>query len=82
VLSHILTGYSDDVWGLEFSPDGRFLATSDLAGRVVLWRLDRAGWTLEDMLVDGCARAQNYLQQNHSVPERDRRICNQYTKSD
>ena len=82
VLSHILTGYNDDVWGLEFSPDGRFLATSDLAGRVVLWRLDRAGWTLEDMLVDGCARAQNYLQQNHSVPERDRRICNQYTKSD
>ena len=81
VSSLVITGYDDDVWSLDFSPDGRLLATSDLAGRVVLWQLDR-GWTLEELVVEGCARAQSYLQHNHSVPEKDRGICKQHIRPD
>lgn len=32
-----LKGHSDDVWGIAFSPDGKFIASSDTSGNVKLW---------------------------------------------
>lgn len=33
-----LKGHSDDVWGVAFSPDGKFIASSDTSGDVRLWK--------------------------------------------
>jgi WD40 repeat protein len=73
-LLQVLSGYGDEVWGLAFGPDGRTLVTADLAGGIVVWRLDR-DWTLDESIGYGCARAENYLNNNDKVAEGDRRIC-------
>jgi WD40 repeat protein len=47
-----LPGYGNLVYGIAFSPDGRFLATGDWEGRVRLW--DTSTWSpVDDPLAEG-----------------------------
>ena len=70
--SHLL-----DIEDIAFSPDGKILASTgkNLAsktqdGNVTLWNLD-----LDDLLIRGCDKLRNFLQNNPNVEERDRQLC-------
>ncbi|GHJ90213.1 hypothetical protein NliqN6_6615 [Naganishia liquefaciens] len=39
VTTHVLTEHTDEVWVLEWSHDGRFLATGGRDGQVVIWEV-------------------------------------------
>ena len=38
VTTHILHGHADEVWRVEFSHDGRYLATAGADGSVMVWK--------------------------------------------
>ena len=40
VIARQLSGHSQEVYGVAFSPKGRLLATSDRKGEVILWRVE------------------------------------------
>jgi WD40 repeat protein len=38
-LEHALAGHDNDVHGIQFSPDGKWLASASEDGTAVLWRI-------------------------------------------
>ena len=39
ITTHILADHDDEVWRIEWSPDGMFLASAGKDKKVVIWRL-------------------------------------------
>jgi hypothetical protein len=58
VTTHILHGHADEVWRVDFSHDGRYLATAGADGSVMVWKakvgLARAASRLMRLLRRGC----------------------------
>lgn len=40
-LFKLLKGHSSNIFSLTFSPDGKFLATGDGSGRIIIWKTDK-----------------------------------------
>jgi WD40 repeat protein len=40
VTTHILADHTDEVWKIEWSPDGDYLASAGKEGVVVIWKLE------------------------------------------
>ena len=67
-----LYGHNDIVTSISFSPDGTLVSTS-LDKRVILWKSYQK--TLDELLVDACNWARNYLDNNSKVSEKDKELC-------
>ncbi|WP_246162565.1 WD40 repeat domain-containing protein [Brasilonema sennae] len=65
-----LKGHSGSVLSIAFSLDGKTIATSSDDNTVRLWNLD-----LDDLLARGCAWVHDYLKNNRSVQDEDRKLC-------
>ena len=70
-LLHTLNGHQSSVYTVVFSPDGETLASGSRDGKIILWNLD-----LDDLLVQGCNWARDYLNYSAEVSESDRGLCN------
>ncbi|MBW4499444.1 MAG: hypothetical protein KME57_07715 [Scytonema hyalinum WJT4-NPBG1] len=57
---------------VSFSLDGHRLASSDKAGRLILWNLDLKP---NDLLAYGCNWVHDYLKTNPNVSEKERHLC-------
>ncbi|NEQ71459.1 MAG: hypothetical protein F6K21_39460 [Symploca sp. SIO2D2] len=65
-----LVGHQSGVASVSFSPDGKTIATADLAGRLILWNFN-----LDDLLQRGCGWVENYLRTNPEIhSDRDRSL--------
>ncbi|MCJ8279767.1 MAG: hypothetical protein MJK14_07525, partial [Rivularia sp. ALOHA_DT_140] len=65
-----LNGHSAIVNSVNFSPDGKTIASASGDGKVILWNFD-----LEKLLSEGCNLLSNYLENNPDVSDRDKQIC-------
>jgi WD40 repeat protein len=70
----ILRGHGEAIHGINFSPDGKMLATASLDNRVILWNLENLN-DLDGLLTKSCNWLRGYLQNNPTVPEGDRHLC-------
>ncbi|MCL1470209.1 AAA-like domain-containing protein [Argonema antarcticum] len=69
-LLKILKNHQGEVWSVSWSPDGEMLASASSDNKVILWNLN-----LDDMLIQACNSARNYLQKNQNVSQSDKHIC-------
>ncbi|NEO85715.1 MAG: hypothetical protein F6J87_15905 [Spirulina sp. SIO3F2] len=65
-----LEGHSNNVNGIHFSADSQTLTSVDRDGNVILWNLN-----LDDLLVRGCQKLNNYLTHNPKIKPEDRDLC-------
>ncbi|MEG4303637.1 hypothetical protein, partial [Microcoleus sp. D3_18a_C4] len=68
-----LTGHTNGVWGVSFSPNGKLLATGSEDYSVKLWR-----WDFDYLVKEGCNFIENYLKPNPNDEEAleiDRDLC-------
>jgi len=66
-------GHSDDVNTVNFSPDGKILASGSYDHTIKLWNFD-----LDHLLQKGCKWISGYLKTNPNVKEEDRSICDEF----
>ena len=69
-LLKTLKGHADEVRSISFSPDGSLLASASRDGTAILWNLD-----LDELLLEGCSLARDYLKTNSNFKDSDRRLC-------
>jgi len=69
------TGYQDSVQAVSFSPDGKTLASGSADNTIKLWDSDLWTLDLDGLLVKGCDWIRPYLQNNPTVSEKDRHLC-------
>jgi WD40 repeat protein len=62
-------GHQNSVSSVRFNPDGKYIATASWDKTARLWPIR----SLDEMLVQGCDRLHNYLQNN--ADESDRHLC-------
>jgi len=65
-----LAGHQDKVIRVEFSRDGKLIATTSRDGTVKLWNFN-----IDDLLKHSCDWVRDYLKNNPNVKEKDRRLC-------
>ncbi len=70
----ILRGHENTIHGLNFSPDGNILSSAGNDNTVTLWNLENAE-NLDALVSQGCNWVQGYLQNNPTVEEGDRTLC-------
>ncbi|MEA5502105.1 hypothetical protein VB735_03075 [Halotia wernerae UHCC 0503] len=64
-------GHPNQVNSVSFSPDDKLLLSGGKDAGVMLWNLD-----LDDLMLQGCSRVTDYLQNNVNINQGDRSICN------
>ncbi|MBE9126586.1 MULTISPECIES: hypothetical protein [unclassified Coleofasciculus] len=76
ILLYTKDYYSGPVFSVSFSPDGKTLASAsdDNAVSLLNWNLNLND-LLDDLLVDGCDRLDDYLKTNPNVSSMDRQLC-------
>ncbi|NJK74012.1 MAG: hypothetical protein HC942_07615 [Microcoleus sp. SU_5_6] len=62
-------GHQNALNSVSFSPDGKYIATASYDNTARLWKIKN----LDEMLVQGCDRLRDYLQNN--AGETDRHLC-------
>jgi WD40 repeat protein len=62
---------------VNFSPDGKILASTSIDGAVKLWNLTDVKLTsnLNVLVTQGCHWASNYLRTNQKAEKSDRLLC-------
>ena len=58
---------------LSLNPEGTLLATAGETGKIKLWRID----SFEQLMGQVCFLMQNYLQNNSTLDQSDRRLCDE-----
>ncbi len=70
----ILRGHGDTIHGLNFSPDGNTLSSASNDNTVILWNLENLN-DLEGLLAKSCNWLRGYLQNNSTIQEGDKHLC-------
>ncbi|KST63552.1 NACHT and WD repeat domain-containing protein [Mastigocoleus testarum] len=65
-----LTGHDKAIASVTFSSNGKTIASASYDKTVKLWNFD-----LDDLLVQGCNWARDYLKNNPNVSEEDKNLC-------
>ena len=72
-LLKTITGHTNGVYGVSFSPDGKTIASASWDGSIKLWSTESEDF--EGLLQCGCKWLGDYLRSNQNVSEADRHIC-------
>ncbi|MEO1792688.1 MAG: hypothetical protein AAFR25_10745, partial [Cyanobacteria bacterium J06629_19] len=72
-LLRTLTGYQGKVEALDFSPDGKLLATGSIDRDVRVWQLDEL--LVQDDLAYACDQVRDYLHHHPHVAPEARSLC-------
>ena len=69
-LLKTLEGHADTIRSINFSPDGKTLASASDDDTVKLWNLD-----LDDLVERGCHWLHDYLTTNSTLTDAERQLC-------
>ncbi|MGK7931971.1 MAG: hypothetical protein AB4041_11135 [Microcystaceae cyanobacterium] len=73
-IIRFLKGHNDTITSMSFNKDGSILASSSEDGTIRLWyRL--SGWSLDELIEEGCDKVRNYLMYNPTVSKEDKKLC-------
>ena len=73
-LSRTIWAHGASVNSVDFSPNGKYLVSTDSSGSLILGAID-LDLTLDDLLEKGCAWVQDYLENSPYVSAADRQLC-------
>lgn len=71
--TRMLEGHGYSFWDVSFSPDGKQIASVSDDALVELWNTETSSF--EQLIDQGCSWLYDYLKNNVSINEADRRIC-------
>ncbi len=74
-LERTLTGHDAAVESIDYSPDGKTLASGSDDRTVILWTEQHNIRDSNDLLVHSCDWVQDYLKYNQAVEDSDRHLC-------
>lgn len=72
-LQKTLHGHNDHVNALDFSPDGKILASASHDKTAILWNVEQE-LGLDQLIDYGCEWISSYLTNNPNVSESDRKV--------